>query len=75
MPYQADVIGEPDAAYQAVLAPRLEIKADNRAYALAALGAWAEVPGSEPVPAFDPQVVPEQPVPAALAAGYLDLLG
>lgn len=74
MLYQADVIGEPAAAYQTVWAAEAEDKVDNRAYALATLEAWAEVAGSEPVPAFDAQAVPEQPVPAALAADYADLL-
>mgnify|MGYP001066774326 CR=1 FL=1 len=75
MPYQADVIGEPAAAYQAVLAPRPEIKVDNRAYAVAALGFWQDLTVSGPKPAFDPGIAPVQAALETLAAGYLDLLG
>lgn len=61
------------AAYQAAAHTQAEDKADNRAYAIASLGFWAQVAGAEPLPAFDPRAVPEQPIPAALAAGYSDL--
>ena len=75
MEHQLDAAWAPAAAYEAVWAPRPESKVDNRAYAIASLGFWAQVVRSEPTPAFDPQVVPYQPVPEALAVGYLDLLG
>lgn len=62
------------AGYRAGPAPSPESKVDNRAYAIAALAAWAEIAGSEPVAVIDPSAVPEQAIPPALAAGYPDLL-
>lgn len=71
--YQFDVA--PDAAsYAVAAAPRPGVKADNRAYAVAALGSWVETV-KRPVSAFDPADGAVQPIPETFAGGYVDLLG
>jgi len=74
MQHQVNVAGELASAYQALWAPRSEVKVDNRAYAVASLGFWRDVARSESKPVFDLQVAPVQPALEAVAAGYRDLL-
>jgi len=73
MQHQTDSTGEP-GAYRAVGMFQPDGKVDNRTYLASALSLWADVALSEPVPALDPQAVPEQAVPATLAGDYRDLL-
>ena len=75
MEIQPDAAWAPATAYSAVWAPRPESKVDNRAYAVATFGFWAQANGPDQKPSFDPQAVPSQAIPQALALGYLDLLG
>ena len=75
MAHQTEAAWVPAAAYEAVWATRAESKADNRSYAINCVSSWARFAGNNPAPVFDPQQVPFQAVPAALAGGYQDLLG
>ena len=71
--YQFDVAHDV-ASYAVAAAPRAVVKADNRAYAVAALGSWVETV-KRPVSAFDPADGAMQPIPETFAGGYADLLG
>ena len=71
--YEFDVIHDA-ATYGVVTAPRPVVKIDNRAYAVAALGSWAEAV-KRPMPALDVPAGPVQPIPETVAGGYLELLG
>jgi hypothetical protein len=70
MDYQADAAG-PSTAYGVVY--RSEIKVDNRAFLLAALGSWPEVAPAETKP-VSVEDFPTQSAVEILTAGYLDLL-
>lgn len=71
--YQFDVAHDA-ASYAVAAAPRPGVKADNRAYAVAALGSWVETV-KRPVRAFDPADMTMQPISETFAGGYVDLLG
>jgi hypothetical protein len=74
MEYQANAVWEPAVAHHTVWLPQSGSKVDNRAYAAAALGAWADVAAYESGPAIDPRVAPIQEVPPAAASAHPDLL-